>query len=586
VSLDGKRSDGEAMLQGQLIAGRYRVEELLGSGGMGTVYRGMHVLMHKAVAIKVLHREMTERPQLVARFQREAIAAARIDHQNVVAATDFGQLEDGSFYLILEYVQGRSLRSVLDSTPALPAARALHVTRQILAGLVAAHGAGVVHRDLKPDNVMLVEHGGDADFVKVLDFGIAKITAAGSPGRTPLTQAGSVFGTPEYMSPEQARGAPADARSDLYAVGILLYQMLAGRSPFADDSEIAMLAAQIAEPPPPLPDSVDPAVAAIVMQLLAKEPEQRMQTAGEVLQRLDAVGPQAAQAGAIGSAPTILQSAPTLPGPPRHAARVVVWALGVGGVVVASAALILLAVVVVRPRAVAGPAASTSVPAEGPSEASRWIACAAEGDREALSRLQARPESQRSVAEWHALGRGTAQIRDYGTSVAAYAQALRLDANVSEDPDVQSDLRQALEAPQSFAEAVALCRSALGSPGVDLLYDFWLTHRANPAQKDAVDAVQEVLDETEVRSRASSALQLALRLQDTRGCAAYKQLLPWAATDADARSLPYLTQLQATSGCGLLGMGDCYACLRSDQNLAVGLSRAKTHPAPSFGSAP
>src|SRR5688572_19605659 len=167
---------------------------------MGVVYRAEHVHMKKAVAVKILHQHMTTMPEVVARFEREAVAAGRIEHPNVAGATDFGRLDDGSFYLVLEYIEGRSLSSLLGEGGALPTVRALAITRQIAEGLAAAHGAGIIHRDLKPENVMLVERDGISDWVKVLDFGIAKVPIEDAQK---LTQIGTIFGTPQYMSPEQ-----------------------------------------------------------------------------------------------------------------------------------------------------------------------------------------------------------------------------------------------------------------------------------------------------------------------------------------------------------------------------------------------
>jgi serine/threonine protein kinase len=261
-------------LIGKLIAERYRVDVRLGVGGMGAVYRAEHVLMKKPVAVKVLHREMTVVEEVVKRFEREAIAAGRIDHPHVTVATDFGKLEDGAFYLVLEYVPGRSLTDLLAESGALPTARALFIARQVAEGLGAAHAAGIVHRDLKPDNIMLIERGGTKDFVKVLDFGIAKVSAEGEGPSSQLTRLGSVFGTPAYMSPEQASGQPVDQRADLYALGLVLYEMIAGHAAFEAEELVMLLAKQITEPPPPLPPAVDAGVAALVMRLLEKDPGQ------------------------------------------------------------------------------------------------------------------------------------------------------------------------------------------------------------------------------------------------------------------------------------------------------------------------
>src|SRR3954462_1366532 len=161
-------------LVGKVLSERYQIQALLGEGGMGAVYLAEHVLMHKRLAVKVLHQEMTRMPEIVARFEREAMAAAHIEHPNVAAATDFGKLADGSFFLVLEYVEGTSLRDVIAKGP-MELGRALHIAWQIAGALSRAHSLGIVHRDLKPENVMLVERDGDADFVKVLDFGIAKV---------------------------------------------------------------------------------------------------------------------------------------------------------------------------------------------------------------------------------------------------------------------------------------------------------------------------------------------------------------------------------------------------------------------------
>ena len=167
--------EGEVSLVGQLLSDRYRIERHLGHGAMGSVYLAEHTLMHKRVAIKVLHAEMSRSPEVVARFEREAVAAGHIEHPNVASASDFGKLDDGSFFLVLEYIEGIGLRDALEQYGHLPPKRALHIAAQICSALVRAHELGIVHRDLKPENVMLVDRGGDPDFVKVLDFGIARV---------------------------------------------------------------------------------------------------------------------------------------------------------------------------------------------------------------------------------------------------------------------------------------------------------------------------------------------------------------------------------------------------------------------------
>ncbi len=285
-------SSGPTALEtGTVIAGRYRILGLIGVGGMGAVYRAEHVHMRKTVALKLLHPELLRVEEVVQRFEREAIAAARIDHPNVVAANDFGKLEDGSFYLVLEYVDGTSVRQLLEAGP-LPIARALNVARQTTLALGAAHAAGIVHRDLKPDNVMLVPEPDGTDRVMVLDFGIARV-APPSENRdaTKLTRVGVVMGTIAYMSPEQAIGQAIDERTDLYSLGVMLYEMIAGKVPFDAELPSQVLARQLVEAPPPLPPGTPAPLAQLVYDLMEKKAEDRPPTADAVLERLAALTP-------------------------------------------------------------------------------------------------------------------------------------------------------------------------------------------------------------------------------------------------------------------------------------------------------
>lgn len=283
------------LVAGAVVAERYRIQHALGEGGMGIVYLAEHVAMRKTVALKVLHPDSSQNAEVVTRFEREAIAAASIDHQNVAAAIDFGALPDGSFFLVLEYVPGRSLRVEIEAGP-LPPARSLAIMRGIVAGLAAAHARGIVHRDLKPENVMLTERDGNADFVKVLDFGIAKLEERAeptAPTSRPLTRIGAIMGTPNYMSPEQAIGQPCDARADIYALGVVFYEMLTGSCLF-DGDPILVLAAHVTTPPPPLPPEIlaalGPHAEEVFDKLLAKSPEERYQSAVEFATALELLG--------------------------------------------------------------------------------------------------------------------------------------------------------------------------------------------------------------------------------------------------------------------------------------------------------
>ncbi len=281
---------------GTLIADRYRIVAELGEGGMGAVYLVEHVHMRKQFALKVLHEALSGAGEISARFEREAVAAGRIEHPNVAAATDFGKLPDGSFFLVLEYVKGETLRVAIDKGRLGPM-RAIRIVHGIALALAAAHAKGVVHRDLKPENVMLVTHEGQTDFVKVLDFGIAKVEIQEAPGSVaagalPLTRVGAVFGTPDYMSPEQALGQAVDFRTDLYSTGVILYELLAGERPFGGGA-VTVLRSHVFEDVPALADDVtaelDPRIATILARLLAKQPNDRLASAHDLSTAIEAI---------------------------------------------------------------------------------------------------------------------------------------------------------------------------------------------------------------------------------------------------------------------------------------------------------
>jgi serine/threonine protein kinase len=274
--------------EGTEIAGRYRILSLVGEGGMGAVYRAEHMQLRKVFALKILQAHNVARPDVAARFEREAVAAGRIEHPNVVPATDFGKLPDGSFFLVLEFVNGRSLRDEMNAG-AMPASRALGIMRGVIAGVGAAHEKGVVHRDLKPENIMLVDQDGNRDFVKLLDFGIARVDSANDSGPQ-LTAVGAMLGTPQYMSPEQILGHAIDARTDLYSLGVIFFELLTGNCPFSGNFA-ALLEQHVNLAPPELPPALTaeaPRVAEILRALLSKDPEKRFRTAKELAAAIEA----------------------------------------------------------------------------------------------------------------------------------------------------------------------------------------------------------------------------------------------------------------------------------------------------------
>jgi serine/threonine-protein kinase len=260
-------------LLGTVVDGRYRIEQRIGEGGMGVVYRATHVVLRKPFALKLIRGDQATDPSIVERFVREARAASGIGHPNIVNINDFGTMADGSVYLAMEYLNGVTLAQAMSAGP-IPFARAISIFIQIAGALEAAHEQGIVHRDLKPENIFLLRESNEHEFVKVLDFGIAKVKNAAAK----ITRTGLVFGTPHYMSPEQAAGQPVDHRSDIYSLGVIMYQVLAGELPFTAETLMALMTKHMFEPAPSLRDlgyEVPSALDALVGRCLQKKPELR-----------------------------------------------------------------------------------------------------------------------------------------------------------------------------------------------------------------------------------------------------------------------------------------------------------------------
>jgi serine/threonine protein kinase len=294
-----------ASVIGSLIGGRYRIRRLSGEGGMGRVYEAEHIEIGKRVALKILHPAYSQTPDLVERLRREARAASRIGHPHVVDVTDSGTTEDGSFFFVMEYLEGRELGEIVFEEKGLDVWRAVGIAQQICRALQAAHNAGVIHRDLKPENVLIIRRDDQDDFVKVLDFGIAKNLTdqddeiRGNPRRK-LTNPGVAMGTPEYMAPEQAAGSPADARSDIYALGGVLYEMLVGRSAFEGTNYMEVLHKKATQTPAPIRavrSDVPAELEELVLKTMARDPKLRPQTMSELERQLADLaarfGPQA-----------------------------------------------------------------------------------------------------------------------------------------------------------------------------------------------------------------------------------------------------------------------------------------------------
>jgi serine/threonine-protein kinase len=632
-----RASSSEALgLVGRVLSERYRIEALIGEGGMGAVYLAEHVLMRKRLAVKVLHAEMTRLPEMVARFEREAMAAAHIEHPNVAAATDFGKLENGAFFLVLEYVEGKSLRDLIEQGP-LPPRRALHIAHQIASALARATVLGIVHRDLKPENVMLVVRDGDPDFVKVLDFGIAKVPlgslssrGATNQGGQVLTQLGMVYGTPEYMAPEQALGQEVDARADLYALGVILFEMLTGLRPFDAESKVALLGLKVTSDPPATASKnpsvqVPASIEAVVRCLLDKEAKSRFQDARELLDALEACASDAStndapasrltttprgRASSLGQATspravpspfaphaamaeTIAAGSSASDTQPNRAATHPAVAIAVAKireliahvppiVLVAGGGFLLLLLFIAgiallrgpspaanalgaAPAGASEPANSKPPPALAPADA---LTAAEAAGSVALGELAARfPEDP---AVWRALMRAHTAEKRGADAMRAVAKLVLVNERATEDEDVEDAIKAAVQGPIESADAaLALMESGLGSKGPDLLFDLSTTKGLSTR---ALTRVKQALAKPDVKSRMSPGLALVIEFRAASSCEAKKALLGRAKDQGDGRLLTSLRPLQTPKGCGFLGLGDCWSCMRRDNALGAAIA--------------
>jgi serine/threonine-protein kinase len=300
---------------GKVIDGRYEIQARIGEGGMGVVYKARQTTIDRVIALKMLNAQVAGDPTWVQRFANEARACSRLQHPNTIRMFDFGQTPDGRLFMTMEFLDGVSLRDALAKGPLAPH-RVVKILNQCCASLAEAHSIGIIHRDIKPDNVFLLNMAGQPDFVKLLDFSVAKLIESDRM----KTQAGVVFGTPQYMSPEQGRGLPLDARSDLYALGILAFEMLTGSVPFHDDNPMTVIQMHLHAAVPPLPQSIPYPVQQIVRRALEKEPSRRYQSSGEMMQQCQQVFAELTQGNmpvGLGAQKTMVASGPPgMPGMP------------------------------------------------------------------------------------------------------------------------------------------------------------------------------------------------------------------------------------------------------------------------------
>jgi serine/threonine protein kinase len=278
-----------------ILEGQFQIVQKIGSGGMGAVYRAVQPAMNRMVAVKILHPKLTTRKDIVSRFRREARAMSQLTHPNTVKVFLYGELDNGSLYIVMEFLEGKNLNQSVRSEGAFAMDRALTILIAVCGALDEAHNAGIIHRDLKPENVFICQSAGLKDFPKVLDFGLAKVGERQMrPGSVVLTQEGMVFGTPEFMSPEQAQGKTLTPASDIYSLAVILYEVLTGKLPFDAKAALDFIQLHVQAPPIKLSERVagktfPPLLDAIMERALAKKPEERFTTAAQFAEALQVV---------------------------------------------------------------------------------------------------------------------------------------------------------------------------------------------------------------------------------------------------------------------------------------------------------
>jgi tetratricopeptide (TPR) repeat protein len=560
---------------GTLVGERYRIVNRIGVGGMGAVYRAEHTMMRRDLAIKVLLPELSGKEEFARRFEREAESASRLDHPNIITVTDFGRTAEGSLFLAMEFLAGSSLSAAIAAGP-LPAPRALAILRQILRALDHAHAAGVVHRDLKPDNIMLVERDGNREVVKILDFGIAKVTepqsGTGAPGREALTQAGVIFGTPEYLSPEQALGEAVDARADIYAAGVILFEMLAGRRPFESEDKVKIISMHLSHAPPRIRE-VNPAVEVsvpleqAVLQALEKSRDNRFATAMAFSQALDdAEAPPEPEP----------ETGDTLPA--LRIGRQGVRGRLIGLAVTGAAVVVALVALEHRAGRHAAPLIATPIqPAPAPPDLAAQLgkveAWLEDGDTVAARRVLEAALSQRpkDARVRYMLGRVAYADDRRQEALTDYREAITLDPGFRGDQVLLGHVGAMLADPRLADAALDLVIEQIGTPGADLLAKVANEGSDLGRRRRAAVALADINQESRVD-------RLSLDLLELRRAPSCEEKKPWVGKLrelGDVRALPALRGLRGRRMGPISWGGTNVSCMKTELPEAIAALQKK-----------
>jgi serine/threonine-protein kinase len=565
---------------GTVVGDRYRIVNRIGVGGMGAVYRAEHTMMRRDLAIKVLLPELSGKEEFARRFEREAESASRLAHPNIITVTDFGRTAEGSLFLAMEYLAGTSLSQAIAAGP-LTLERALAIERQILRALDHAHAAGVVHRDLKPENIMLVERDGQRDVVKILDFGIAKVTEPQSGGQA-LTQAGVIFGTPEYLSPEQALGEQVDARTDIYAAGVILFEMLAGRRPFESEDKVKIISMHLAHAAPRIRD-VNPAVRLplafelLIQQAMEKSRDNRFATAVAFLQALDDAevqGEAELGEGVDATVPAMDLAPPARPGrAPAVVLALLVAGLGTISVVKHRRTHHRTAALTVLPTKPAPPPPDVAAEMK---KVEAWL----EDDNASAARLAletllaSRPKDARVR---YMLGRVSYAEDRHQDALDQYAQAIALDPGFRGDPVLLGHLDALLADPKLGDAALSLLIDHVGAPGADLLAKVANEGSDLPRRRRAAAALGD-LDEDKRVDRVSLEM---LELRKAPTCEEKRDWVVKLGKLGDVRALTALRGLRARRVGPISWGGTDTTCMKEELTDAIAaLDKKSPHEKP------
>lgn len=573
---------------------------------MGCVYRAEHTAIRRPLAIKLLHPEVEGIDGVTARFQREAFAIGRVDHPNCVNVSDFGRLEDGTFYMVLEVLDGVALFELLEKERRLDWRRALHIARHVLSALGHAHDRGIVHRDVKPENVILVEQSGDPDFAKILDFGIAKLfdDAQAEAGSPTLTRLGVTIGTPTYIAPEQAFGQPVDARADLYSLSVMLFEMITGLPPFDSDEVLALLTMHATAAVPRFADvapdlRVPPEVEAMIRQGLEKKRDDRIQSAPDYiahidrllarqsLREFDASRPddtesrlswvEGVRAGARAArktmAPVVDRAVSGMRGLPKPRSKRTLFATSVVVVAVMSVGLLLLGnhgpdYLPTRTRLPLVPAkhgpeaetAATMLEQGQPNEATAYL-------RSQGSKVKQAPYAQLVLGHAHATAQRNVE------ALRAYDRAIKLEPTLSKDKLLRTNLNLMLQ--KSDLKVVEAALDLLGTLVTEVndkrAAQELVRIASSSSNLPTRQRARQVADRVDLGSQIDRLTSYTLDLRQGRSCADRRDAVAKLRALGDKRAIPELrTAMKRTRVEGLLRRrSNANACLKTDAEEAI-----------------